>query len=267
MIYPLNGLHIMPHSSQNFPTKSCRPISLAVRTAVRQALGKSRLLVIVSIIPNGNMDGIQPDRKRSTSVSHHADISTPKKPHKLTLRQLQRPSLHGIMAGRAARQVVRLARLVDRGLELSEQVALLMAREDREVVVCEVQAGVALGAERGAVEDQVLGDGGVEDDEGAHCAAVVAIRRCELARVRVPTISHSSIPRQSQNKAYLQTHWLSSVVNGAICCSPYFSRIEPLRSCRRAVTLFGWRAIEAWESSRSSSMSKMKNRGRILSTW
>ena len=88
------------------------------------------------------------------------------------------------MAGSAARQMIRLAGFVDRGLKLPEQVPFLVTGEDREVVICEVQAGVALGAKRGTVKNQVLGDRGMEDDEGSHCAAMIAIPRlCISMRV------------------------------------------------------------------------------------
>jgi hypothetical protein len=54
--------------------------------------------------------------------------------------------------------VVHAALRVDLGLVLAGHVGQLHAREDVEVVVGGVAARVALGADRGAKDDEVLGD-------------------------------------------------------------------------------------------------------------
>ena len=66
--------------------------------------------------------------------------------------------LHLVLLDFAAAQVVHGAGRVDLGLELAGDVGQLGAGQDVEVVVGGVAAGVALGADGGAEDDQVLGD-------------------------------------------------------------------------------------------------------------
>ena len=66
--------------------------------------------------------------------------------------------LHLVLLDLAALQVVDGAGGVDLGLEGAGQVGELGAGEDVEVVVGGVAAGVALGADGGAEDDEVLGD-------------------------------------------------------------------------------------------------------------
>ena len=69
--------------------------------------------------------------------------------------------------------MVHAAGAVPLHMELPGAEGPLLADEDVEVVVGGVQAGVALCAERGAKDDEVLGDGGVDDVHGAHGPACV----------------------------------------------------------------------------------------------
>lgn len=66
--------------------------------------------------------------------------------------------VHLVLLDLAALQVVHGAGRVDLGLVLAGHVGKLGAGEDVEVVVRGVAAGVALGADGGAEDDQVLGD-------------------------------------------------------------------------------------------------------------
>ena len=65
---------------------------------------------------------------------------------------------HLVLLDVAAAQVVYAAGRVHLGLVLSGDVGRLYAREDVEVVVGRVAARVALGADGGAEDDEVLGD-------------------------------------------------------------------------------------------------------------
>jgi len=85
---------------------------------------------------------------------------------------------------------------VDLGLQATGQEGGLGALEDVEVVVGGMAAGVALGADGGAEEDEILGDGGMQDVHGAHGPARIVehplppIRRLAHRRLR------ERIPRQ-----------------------------------------------------------------------
>lgn len=50
---------------------------------------------------------------------------------------------------------------------------MLVTNQDRKVVVRQVDSAVALRLQGSAEEDQVLRDGRVQDDHGAHCSAGV----------------------------------------------------------------------------------------------
>jgi hypothetical protein len=54
-------------------------------------------------------------------------------------------------------------RSINRRLQIARVSDILVSVQDGEVVVCEVETGVAFGLERCAEEDEVFGDGGVED--------------------------------------------------------------------------------------------------------
>ncbi|KAG6871472.1 hypothetical protein C0993_003255, partial [Termitomyces sp. T159_Od127] len=58
-------------------------------------------------------------------------------------------------------------------LEGARQEGPLLTDEDMKIVIDGVQAGVSLRAERGAEDDEVLSDAGVDDVHGAHCASGV----------------------------------------------------------------------------------------------
>jgi hypothetical protein len=59
--------------------------------------------------------------------------------------------------------MVLITRPINSRLEISRCSGVLLAYKDGEVVVCEVETGVAFGLQGGAEEDQVFGYGGVED--------------------------------------------------------------------------------------------------------
>lgn len=63
--------------------------------------------------------------------------------------------------------------VVDLGEQATGQKGGLGALEDVEVVVGGMAAGVALGADGSAEEDQILGDRGMQDVHGAHGPACI----------------------------------------------------------------------------------------------
>lgn len=85
------------------------------------------------------------------------------------LRELERKarSGHAVLDRVAASEVILAAGSVDGGVQVSGRGGVLLAHQDGEVVVGHVHARVALGLQRRAEEDQVLGDGRVQDH---HCA-------------------------------------------------------------------------------------------------
>lgn len=104
-------------------------------------------------------------------------IGEPKRQHRgdPTLGELERPAalVHLILLDDATAHVIHDALgvpLLDEGMG---RVRPLLALEDIEVVVGRVPAAVALGAQRRAKDDQVLGDAGVDDVHAPHGAARV----------------------------------------------------------------------------------------------
>ena len=81
--------------------------------------------------------------------------------------------MHFVLLGYAATHEVYVTRLVALHLERTRLERPLLADEDVEVVVRGVEARVALGAERRAKDDEVLGDARVDDVHRAHRAAGV----------------------------------------------------------------------------------------------
>ena len=81
--------------------------------------------------------------------------------------------MHLVLLGYTATHEVHVTRLVALHLQRARLERPLLADEDVEVVVGGVEARVALGAERRAKDDEVLGDARVDDVHRAHRAAGV----------------------------------------------------------------------------------------------
>jgi hypothetical protein len=115
------------------------------------------------------MGGIQPDGMKSARRKKWS-IAKP-----LTLRELQRPAplVHLVLLRRPADQVMHRPLGVPLHDERVPRRGPLLALEDVEVVVRRVPAGVALGPQRRAEHDQVLGHARVQDVHGPHGAARV----------------------------------------------------------------------------------------------
>lgn len=88
-----------------------------------------------------------------------------------TLGQLQRPASilwHHILLDRAAPQMVDTSRRIMFCLERTCRERILATRQDVEVVVCGVSSSVTLGSNGSSEEDQVLGDGSMNDVHASH---------------------------------------------------------------------------------------------------
>lgn len=102
------------------------------------------------------------NRVRKTERQHRGDPA---------LSELQRPASrlgHHVLLHNTTGEVVHRTRRVLLALKVPGLVGVLRTRQDVEVVVRRVTASVALGAKRRAKEDQVFGDGSVDDVHGTH---------------------------------------------------------------------------------------------------
>lgn len=111
------------------------------------------------------------ERRKETPQEKEETKKLTKRQHSRypTLRQLQRKAFpgHRILRHAPALHPILRSGTVDGGFQVTRAGKVLLADQDREVVVGHVHAGVALGLQRGAEEDQILGDGGVEDHHHA----------------------------------------------------------------------------------------------------
>lgn len=98
--------------------------------------------------------------KLGQSEGHHA--------WNATLCQLESESLEGELGDGSTLHPVLLARVEDELLGVARVEECLLSAEDGEVVIGNVHASVAFCANRGAKDDEVLGEGSVEDNHGAH---------------------------------------------------------------------------------------------------
>lgn len=80
---------------------------------------------------------------------------------------------HLVLLNLTTTQVVDGASRVDLGLVLAGDVGQLSASEDVEVIISGVTAGVALGSDGSAEDDQVFGDTGMDDVHSAHGTACI----------------------------------------------------------------------------------------------
>mmetsp|Transcript_21261 Transcript_21261/g.66531 ORF Transcript_21261/g.66531 Transcript_21261/m.66531 type:complete len:206 (-) Transcript_21261:14-631(-) len=90
-------------------------------------------------------------------------------------RVLQRKARvgHAVLCGRTCRHDVHVARLVYLLLKVRCLGAPLFSVKNDKVVCCKEAAGVTLGAGDGAENDDVLGDGCMENPHSAHCSSCV----------------------------------------------------------------------------------------------
>lgn len=83
---------------------------------------------------------------------------------RLTLRKFQSPALEHVLPSLATGEVVLSSSRIAGGFDIARLEELLLAGQDGEIVVSEMDPGVAFSPKRGAEDDQVLSDRSVEND-------------------------------------------------------------------------------------------------------
>ena len=189
----------------------------------------------MSARPNGSMGGIHP--RYSPTVSDFVPcrdtlqrLCKDSGRRTLTSSVLEREAalVHLVLLDVPTGKMVHVTRAVDLHLELGRVEGPLLTDEDVEVVIGGVHACVALGADGGAEDDEVLGNAGVDDVHGTHGAAGVV--KHPLARVGVERDLCGGIGcgEVLDDEVYHRRRviWLWCCGNGSLCELVQFFGVE-----------------------------------------